>query len=173
MNASGKFPSAKVMLLGDIAVGKTSLAKRIVFDKFDTDYKTTIGVNVLTHEVKLDAQGAESLRLVIWDTDGDFSQAIFNTAYVAGASGAIIVGDASRIATVEKMAGLVEAFEAQFPGRPIAAVLNKTDIAASGVDFVRKAGLRLHPLVRTSALTGDGVADMFMQMARAIRRRGL
>ena len=70
--------SAKILLLGDIAVGKTSIAKRLVFDRFDSDYKTTIGVNVLSHEVTVYDGGANKMRLVIWDTDGDFSQAIFN-----------------------------------------------------------------------------------------------
>ena len=81
--------SAKILLLGDIAVGKTSIAKRLVFDRFDSDYKTTIGVNVLSHEVTVYDGGANKMRLVIWDTDGDFSQAIFNTTYVVGAAGAI------------------------------------------------------------------------------------
>ena len=44
-------PSAKVMLLGDIGVGKSSLARRLVFDHFETDYKTTIGVDVLTYDL--------------------------------------------------------------------------------------------------------------------------
>ena len=65
--------SAKIMLLGEIAVGKTSIAKRLVFDRFDSDYKTTIGVNVLSHEVTVYAGGANKMRLVIWDTDGDFT----------------------------------------------------------------------------------------------------
>ena len=60
-------PSAKVMLLGDIAVGKTSLAKRLVFDRFDADYKTTIGVNVLSHEARVSEGDDGLLRLVIWE----------------------------------------------------------------------------------------------------------
>ena len=43
--------AAKVMLLGDIGVGKTSIARRLRFDSFEANYKTTIGVDVLTHDV--------------------------------------------------------------------------------------------------------------------------
>lgn len=165
--------SAKIMLLGDIAVGKTSLAKRLVFNRFDADYKTTIGVNVLSHEVKLGEGPDDTIRLVLWDTDGDFSHAIFSTTYIIGAAGAIIVADASRPATIEKMAGLVAAFEDRLPGRPVSAVLNKSDLVASlaGVDL--KPELKFRDLVRTSALTGEGVGQMFLNMAKSIRRRGL
>ncbi len=165
--------SAKIMLLGDIAVGKTSLARRFVFDSFDNDYKTTIGVNVVSHDVMAGPPPGEAMRLVIWDTDGDFSTTIFRTTYVAGAAGALVVGDASRPATVEKMAELIEAFETQFPGRPVRAVLNKVDIAAADVDFKAIARTGERALVRTSARTGDGVAGLFDQLAAAILRRGL
>ena len=80
--------SAKIMLLGEIGVGKSSLARRFVFDKFEADYKSTIGVDILTHDVSL-ADG-QVLRLVLWDTDGDFGARIFETVYVKGASGALI-----------------------------------------------------------------------------------
>ncbi len=166
--------SVKIMLLGDIAVGKTSLAKRLVFNRFDADYKTTIGVNVLSHEVKLGEGGdSDAMRLVIWDTDGDFSHAIFGTTYVVGASGAVVVGDASRPATIEKMSSLVEAFESRFPGRPVCAVLNKIDLAAPNVDFAGSASFKIREFVRASALTGEGVAEMFISMAQSIRRRGV
>ncbi len=161
---------AKIMLLGDIAVGKTSLAKRLVFDRFDTDYKTTIGVNVLSHETLV---GDEKMRLVIWDTDGDFSHAIFKTTYIVGASGAIVVADASRPATIEKMAALMEAFEERFPGRPVSAVLNKCDLGAADPAALERPPLRFRELVRASALTGEGVAAIFGDMAKSILRRGL
>ncbi|MCX7898878.1 MAG: hypothetical protein N2444_02095, partial [Methylocystis sp.] len=84
--------SAKVMLLGDIGVGKSSLARRFVFDRFESDYKTTIGVDVLTHDVDLGAAFDNArMRFVLWDTDGDFGNRIFETVYLAGASAAIVV----------------------------------------------------------------------------------
>ena len=166
--------SAKILLLGDIAVGKTSLAKRLVFNRFDSDYKTTIGVNVLSHEVTTeDAGQTESMRLVIWDTDGDFSHAIFNTTYIVGASGAIVVADATRPATIDRMATLIAAFEDRFPGRPVSAVLNKTDLVSPEQSVDLKPASKFRDLVRTSALTGAGVAEVFVNMAHAIRRRGL
>ena len=82
-----------------------------------------------------------------------------------------MVGDASRPATIEKMDGLAEAFETRFPGRPVAAVLNKIDLAPAG--FAPPASLARRNPVRTSALTGEGVAGMFLDIARAIRRREL
>ena len=38
--------SKKVCLLGDFAVGKTSLVRRFVYDLFDDKYVSTIGVKV-------------------------------------------------------------------------------------------------------------------------------
>ena len=163
--------SAKVMLLGAIGVGKTSLANRFVFDRFDTDYKTTIGVNILTHDVVLPEEfPAETLRLVLWDTDGDFGQTLFTTTYILGAAGAIVVADATRALTVEHMFRLADAFVEKMPGRALTCVVNKCDLAADGLDKLLN-GSR-HAILRTSARTGDGVANLFQSVGIAIRRRG-
>ena len=157
--------SAKVMLLGDIGVGKSSLARRFVFDKFDTDYKTTIGVDVLTHDVDLGPDcGGARIRLVLWDTDGDFGHRIFETVYLAGASGAIVVADASRPATVVKMANLTRRFDESFPGRPVVAIVNKIDLAPK----MRETG---GGVLFSSAKTGEGVEELFLTLGRAIWRR--
>jgi small GTP-binding protein len=163
--------SAKVMLLGDIGVGKSSLARRFVFDRFESDYKTTIGVDVLTHDVALGAEmGDEKLRFVLWDTDGDFGARIFETVYLAGASAAIVVADATRPATLVRMSALVSRFEEMFPGRPVSAVVNKIDLVpelqTAGASAVMPAGV-----VYSSARTGAGVEEMFLALARAIWRR--
>lgn len=158
--------SAKIMLLGDIGVGKTSLARRFVFDKFEGDYKTTIGVDVLTHDVVLGPECEnETLRFVLWDTDGDFGAKIFETVYLAGASGAIVVADASRPGTLVKMALLSERFEERFPGRPLGKIVNKIDLAP-GAQFAA------NDVVLTSAKTGEGVAEMFVELGAAVWRRG-
>ncbi|WP_457796185.1 Rab family GTPase [Methylocystis sp. S23] len=156
------------MLLGDIGVGKSSLARRFVFDCFENDYKTTIGVDVLTHDVALGPEAENAtLRFVLWDTDGDFGLRIFETVYLAGASAAIIVADATRPATLVKMAGLVSNFEARFPGRPVSAILNKIDLAP---DFRLEATLQAD-MAYTSAKTGQGVEEMFLSLGKAIWRR--
>ncbi len=164
--------SAKVMLLGDIGVGKTSLARRCVFDKFDGDYKSTIGVDVLTHDLALGpACDGDVLRLVLWDTDGDFGSRIFETVYLAGATGAIIVADASRPGTLVKMTTLADHFEQGFPGRPCVMIVNKIDLAPRpSMELARRAG-NAGELLYSSAKTGEGVTELFLRLGAAIWRR--
>ncbi len=160
--------NAKIMILGAVGVGKTSLVKRFVHDRFDADYKTTIGVDIQTCDVSL-ADG-RAVRLMLWDTDGDFGQRIFETAYVKGASGAIVVADASRQATIEKMKALIEGFEKHLPGRSVRAVVNKSDLAETlpdGASF----GLAAGEVLFTSAKTGDGVGNVFSSIAADVARR--
>ncbi len=161
--------SAKIMLLGDIGVGKTSLARRRVFDKFDADYKTTIGVDVLTHDIELGPKcGGEILRLVLWDTDGDFGSRIFETVYLAGASGAIIVADASRPGTLVKMTTLADRFAEHFPGRPVVMIVNKIDLAGPCFESGAPAP---RDMLYSSAKTGEGVSELFQTLGAAVWRR--
>jgi Ras-related protein Rab-5C len=161
--------SAKVMLLGEIGVGKSSLARRFVFDRFESDYKTTIGVDVLTHDVGLGPElDNATLRFVLWDTDGDFGERIFDTVYLAGASAAIVVADGTRPATLVRMESLVARFEEKFPGRPVAAIINKIDLAPG---LREQNAAPQDEVVYTSAKTGQGVSEMFLGLGRAIWRR--
>ena len=174
MTDPAKPRSAKIMLLGDIGVGKTSLAKRLVFDKFDGAYKTTIGVDVLTCDLKLSgACDHAGMRLVLWDTDGDFGQSIFSTMYIVGASAAVIVADATRPASFARMEDLVKTFCERFPGRPVKAIVNKIDLVDSHLPVPALAGIAACDVHRTSALTGEGVASMFLSIAETIWRRSI
>ena len=166
--------SAKILLLGDIGVGKTSLAKRFVFDRFDGTYKTTLGVDILTHDLSLGPACDDALlRLVLWDTDGDFGARIFETVYIKGASGALIVSDATRPATLAKAARLAAGFAEAFPGRPTRVIVNKIDLADMEHGAFAGAGLAPGDVVRTSARTGEGVGALFQSMGADILRRGL
>lgn len=161
--------SAKIMLLGDIGVGKTLLARRCVFDKFEADYKTTIGVDVLMHDLELGPEcEREVLRLVLWDTDGDFGSRIFETVYLAGASGAIIVADASRPGTLVKMTTLAERFSEYFPGRPVVMIVNKIDLAEPSFNSSARTE---RDLLYSSAKTGEGVTELFQTLGAAVWRR--
>jgi tRNA U34 5-carboxymethylaminomethyl modifying GTPase MnmE/TrmE len=162
----------KVMLLGEIGVGKSSLVRRLVFDKFDFDYKPTIGVDVYRYNVP-DSPARPQMSLIIWDTDGNFGDAIFKHIYMKEASAALIIGDMSRGPTLDTMVKLGAGFAEAFPGRHIGYVVNKSDIVADP-DAVPLPARLTSPgtsLIRTSAKTGSHVADAFADAADCIARR--
>ncbi|RFB81558.1 GTP-binding protein [Methylovirgula sp. 4M-Z18] len=162
--------SAKVLLLGDIGVGKSSLARRFIFDHFDANYKTTIGVDIMTHDLDLE-DGEAPFRFVLWDTDGDFGQQIFSSVYVVGAAAALIVSDATRPDSLTKAGGLAETFASRFPGRPAKVIVNKIDLLDDPAPRFTVDGLSADDLALTSAKTGQNVMQLFRTLGRTIRRR--
>lgn len=164
--------TAKVMLLGDMGVGKTSILYRLVHDRFDGQYKTTLGVEILSHDVPA-ADGREPVRLVLWDTDGEFGTRIFDTVYIAGASAAIIVCDVTRPQTSARMVELARGFEERFPGRPYKALVNKVDLAEAAAVAGPISELAPANVKYVSAKTGAGIVETFAELAGTIHRRQL
>ena len=163
----------KVMLLGEIGVGKSSLARRLVLDHFETHYTPTLGVDVYHYDVvPPPPQGA--IRLIVWDTDGNFGDAIFQHPFIREATAAFIVGDITRHATLETMLKLRHGFRSCFPGRYDAFVVNKLDLAGGAHVALppELADSRPH-VFHTSAKTGDNVRRAFHEGAATILRRGL
>ncbi len=164
----------KIMLLGEIGVGKSSLVRRLVLDRFEIDYKPTIGVDVYRYEVPA-APGRPAIGLIIWDTDGNFGEAIFKHKYMREASAAVIIGDVTRPQTLETLAALADGFRDAMPGRVMSLVLNKLDLFPAGEDLyipasLKRPGLQLY---RTSAKTGSNVQTVFADTADGIERRKL
>lgn len=164
----------KVMLLGEIGVGKSSIVQRLVFDRFDMNYKPTIGVDVYRYEVPETATRPR-MALIVWDTDGNFGESIFRHVYMREAAAAVIVGDVSRPSTLETLSALAEGFREAMPGRALSLVVNKLDLISARDEIVlpealTKPGLLLH---RTSAKTGDNIRNAFADTADAIDRRRL
>ncbi len=170
-------PRRKLVMLGEMAVGKTSIVRRMVFGRFDGDYKGTLGHDIFVHSLTGLGPGADqSLDLAIWDTDGGLGAgAFYFDASVRGASGVVIVADANRPQTITTMASLCKECEARLPGRPISLVFNKVDVLDDPASYRIPADLAAmdHASYKASAKTGENIEAVFVDAANAIIRRGL
>jgi small GTP-binding protein len=94
----------KIVIIGDSAVGKTSLIRRYVFNEFQDSYITTIGSKVTTKECIIKRpHHSVDITFVIWDLIGREGYKGIHARTFAGASGAILVGDLTRKETFENL----------------------------------------------------------------------
>jgi Ras-related protein Rab-5C len=166
--------SRKVMLLGEIGVGKTSLIRRLVRGQFETEYKSTFGVELYRVPItSAGPNGDQQIELIVWDTDGNFGQNIFRHVYIKGSSAALIIGDLKRRSTLDTMVSLAEGFSDALPGRHFSFIANKADLLAEGESPELPAKLHgfKQPILFTSAKTGANVRDTFIEAATSILRR--
>ncbi len=165
----------KIMLLGEIGVGKTSLIRRLVLDKFEGTYRGTFGFDLYTFTVTgAGPNRDQSQPIVLWDTDGNVGVNIFkHDIFTQGTSAALIVGDLTRPETFAIMLELASGFKAHMPGRHAAFVLNKADIAEEmgAVEIPQKLIDTHLPIIKTSAKTGANVKEAFTDAVTAILRR--
>jgi small GTP-binding protein len=91
----------KIVMLGDSAVGKTSMVRRYVYDTFEDSYITTIGSKLTTKELVMEIEGEEiELKLVIWDVLGRVGYNASHAKMFAGADGAFLIADLTRKGTL-------------------------------------------------------------------------
>ncbi len=162
--------SAKVCIIGDFAVGKTSTVARFVKNEFSDKYLTTVGVKIDTKELETDRG---PVKLVIWDVAGTDRLSDIEFAYLRGSAGIILVADGTRATTVESALRLKSDLVAQYGELPIVALLNKSDLSEQWrvpddvVETSRAGGMEW---IRCSAKTGDNVADAIQTLAATIMR---
>lgn len=157
----------KVVLLGDGAVGKTSLIARYVVNKFDDKYIATIGTKVSRKDVQVIKPNLIiNLRMMIWDILGQKEYSKIRSASLSGAQGLILVGDLSRPETIKSLQDFwLKEVQAQVGGIPTVVVGNKVDLAEKNsmtAAVVEAMGQRLgYPTLLTSAKTGANVEEIF------------
>jgi len=89
----------KILVIGDLGVGKTSLIKRYVHNFFSTHYKATIGVDFALKI--LDLPDNTIVRLQLWDIAGQERFGQMTRVYFKDAIGAFIVFDVTRPQTFD------------------------------------------------------------------------
>src|SRR5512137_97356 len=157
----------KVVLIGDGAVGKTSLVARYVVNKFDDKYIATIGTKVTRKDIQvIKPDLIINLRVMIWDILGQKEYSKIRAASLSGAQGVILVGDLSRPDTIKSLGDFwLKEVKASCGDIPTIMVGNKLDIAdKSGMaaTLLETSGQKLgHPTMLCSAKTGNNVEAMF------------
>jgi len=126
----------KVLVVGDIGTGKTSIIKRFVHNIFSVHYKSTIGVDFALKVIPLDA--TTIVRLQLWDIAGQERFGNMTRVYYKEAVGAMVVFDVTRVGTfdaVQKWKNDIDQKVMLPPDdRPIPVILlaNKCDLAKDG-----------------------------------------
>lgn len=175
--ATQKHVKAKICLVGDVAVGKTSLIKRFVQDSFDDRYIATVGTKVTKKTVDVMWKGVPAtLDMMVWDIMGEKGfRALLRDAYFEGAQGVLAVCDLTRKETFYDLNNWVTMVRKQVGNVPIVFLGNKADlgerIVVTAEELENLGQIHGAPTFRTSAKTGTGVNDVFRVLADAIGAR--
>ncbi|NVM38285.1 MAG: GTP-binding protein [Candidatus Lokiarchaeota archaeon] len=160
----------KFVLLGDAAVGKTSLVDIYTQHKFREDYKPTLGVNIVVKEIKIEEINAQ-IRLVLWDIAGQEKYDISRKMFFQGVLGALLVYDTTREVTFNNIESKWLKDLNKYSEGELSCILigNKTDLNDSravstekGRNFADK--INAADFIETSAKYGDNVEDAFKKL---------
>ena len=158
--------SRKICILGDFAVGKTSLVRRFVDQAFSDKYLTTVGVKI---DTRLCETEAGATKLVLWDIAGAATLGPLQENYLQGMSGYLLVCDGTRSPTLNSVNSIQEALAGSHPGLPFCVLVNKSDLEASAevqdkdIEVMRNRGW---VVMRTSAKSGEQVDQSFQYLAK-------
>lgn len=168
---------AKVCLVGESAVGKTSLIRRYVLDQFSDDYMTTLGTKVMKKRMTLDlpAKRIADMMMTVWDIMGEREiMDIVKESYFHGAGGILAVCDLTREETLSPLTQWIQAARRVVGNLPIVLAANKLDLIPP--NSIRRLSVGLESFARdhdasvvlTSAKTGENVELAFKKLAADI-----
>jgi small GTP-binding protein len=91
----------KLILIGDPAVGKTSICSKLNSNRFSQVYETTVGVDFNVAHVMLG--DGKKIKCQLWDTAGQETFTSIISSYYRNVAGAIVVFDLSNRESFEKL----------------------------------------------------------------------
>ncbi|MHA1978951.1 MAG: Rab family GTPase [Candidatus Hodarchaeales archaeon] len=166
----------KILLLGDGAVGKTSLILRFIENKFKEEYSVSLGVDFLTKKIHfIDEDGTtRSVSLQVWDIAGQARHVSYSHLYLKGALGALYVFDLTRKETLDQIQNRwqIQALKAS-PKHIGILIGNKADLKrnrAISKSHLSQIAASMHviDLIETSAKTGENVNEAFQRLTTEI-----
>ncbi len=167
---------AKVCLVGNPAVGKTSLVRRYVLNAFDDRYLTTVGTKVSKKPVRVVDPSKDldaDIDLMIWDIMGQPGfREMLKDAYFFDAKGVLAVADLTRKDTLEDLKNWIKAVEGVTGKVPTIVAVNKADLPEQAqfttAEAVQAAEALGADLFLTSAKTGSNVEEVFRRLGARV-----
>ncbi|XP_067101676.1 ras-related protein Rab-5B-like [Osmerus mordax] len=172
---TSKIIQFKLVLLGDSAVGKSSLLVRFVKDQFQDFQESTIGAAFVTQMVSVDGV---MVKFEIWDTAGQERYHSLAPMYYRAAHAAIVVYDITNTETFDRAKRWVTELQDQAsPSIVIALAGNKADKSANrAVEYeeaqVYAADNKL-VFMETSAKTAMNISNLFLAIAKTLPKNDL
>ncbi|XP_066375819.1 ras-related protein RHN1-like isoform X2 [Miscanthus floridulus] len=161
---------AKLVLLGDLGAGKTSIVVRFAKGLYYECQESTIGAAFFSQVLALDEA---TVKLDIWDTAGQERYHSLAPMYYRGAAAAVVVFDITSTDSYVRAKRWVD--ELQRQGNPhlvMALVGNKVDLqerrqvgTQEAMDYAEANGLFF---TETSAKTAQNVSELFYELAERL-----
>lgn len=170
---------AKVCLVGETAVGKTSLVRRFSLGSFDELYSTTLGISVSKKVVEpsnAPPGGPKKVEMILFDVMGQRKlRELLVESYFKGAQALLAVWDVTRPETLRELPGWIELAQEVAGPIPVVIATNKVDLSpdrdietAELDHLARESGSEWFT---TSAKTGENVEAAFERLAEDLIRR--
>jgi small GTP-binding protein len=173
----------KVCLLGDPAVGKTSLIRKFVYNEFSETYISTIGTEVTKKELLVDFKEDSynitryDISMAIWDIIGQKEFRALISRFYKNASGSLLICDLSRPDTLQNLKNWTSSIYGAIGKIPIVFVGNKVDLIdhdSFNTDDLLELSVRYGaPWITTSAKNGDNVEQAFYLLGKLIIKNTL
>lgn len=160
----------KIVLLGDEAVGKTTLVYRLHHDRFEGRREATIGVSFVSHPVKCKDK---TIDLHIWDTAGQDRFHHFLPLYLHHAELALVCFELPYLQRIENYVKMASEKE-------VKVILVATKIDLFGIPTSKDKVALVHPEVEkyaeenglelyyTSSKLGQNVKELFSRAAELV-----
>ena len=168
-----KILEAKIVLLGDVSVGKTSIASRYCKNSFNDHHINTIGGAYQQQKVVLN-NGA-MVKLHIWDTSGQERFRAMTNLYYRDAQVAILTYDITNESSFNSIEFWIKElrYKVENENMILCLVGNKCDVNINerkimtnkGKNYANENNMIFY---ETSAKTGEGVKDLFVTIANKV-----
>lgn len=164
----------KITVLGEAAVGKTSLLNQFCEGQFQDNYKPTLGANIIRKDVNLEEANTK-IRLIMWDLAGQEKYSVIRSMYFQGCEGALLVYDITRYNTFDAVQSKwLRDFKKYLRKEGVYVLIgNKSDLSEQRVVPTEKGKalaekINASHFIETSAKLGENIEEAFLLLVKQI-----